>query len=167
MTHSYVTWLIHMWRASFICDMTHSYVTWLIHMWHDSFICDMTHTYVTWLIHMWHDSFICAMTHSYVPWLIHMLRVTFTHHMKSSMSHMQMCDMQSSTTRLFYMCETTQQGAMTHSYVTWLIHMSRITVTHDMKCSMSHMQICDMQFSTTRLFRTCHIHQSAMTHWHV
>ena len=59
MTHSYVTWLIHMY-------MTHSHVTWLIHMWHDSFTCDMTHSHVTWLIHMWHDSFTCDMTHSYV-----------------------------------------------------------------------------------------------------
>jgi len=51
MTHSYVTWFIHMWPHSFLCDMTHSYVTWFIHMWHDSFICDMTHSYATWPIH--------------------------------------------------------------------------------------------------------------------
>jgi len=46
------------------CDMTHSYVTWYIHLNDDSFVCDMTHSCVTWLIHTWHD-------HSYVTWLIH------------------------------------------------------------------------------------------------
>jgi len=53
----YVTWCIHTWQDSFICDVTQSYVTWLIHMWRDSFICDTTHSNVTWLIHEWYDPF--------------------------------------------------------------------------------------------------------------
>jgi len=73
MTHSYVTWLIYMWRDSFVCDMTHSYVTWPIDVWRDSFICDMTHSYMTSPLIWWvgpenttHDSESCHMCMSHV-----------------------------------------------------------------------------------------------------
>ena len=68
-----VTWLIHVWRASFIWAMTHSDKPWLIQMGHahvddivGHFIYYMTHSYVTWLIHMSHDSFIRHVPHSSV-----------------------------------------------------------------------------------------------------
>ena len=98
-THSYMTWLIHMWhgpsirRDTLIFYMIHSCVTWIIHTWHDAFIRDMTRSHLTWLIHIWHiwrdslirrDLLICDMTHmmhSYVTWLIHMWRFSFNRDM--------------------------------------------------------------------------------------
>jgi len=79
MCHSWVTvfrscmtWRIHMWRDSFICDIYDSFVCHIcdscIRSMYDSFVCDMcsinmwhflTHLYVICLIHTWHDSFIC------------------------------------------------------------------------------------------------------------
>jgi len=44
---AYMSWLMHMCHASFICSMTHSHVPWLIHMWYDTFIC-------VWLIYACH-----------------------------------------------------------------------------------------------------------------
>jgi len=94
MTHSCVTWLVHVWHDSIVCYMTHWFgtqflscgallllrVTWLIHVWHDSLMCDITHLCVTWLIdvvhdhchvvhcywRVWRDLFMCDMTHSCV-----------------------------------------------------------------------------------------------------
>jgi len=101
MTHSYVTWHIHVWYDSFTshhiwvmshineschmrigilqCVVTHTNMngsfTYLFVTTHrdmsHSNVTWSIHSYVTWLIHVWHDSFICDMTHSYMTWVIH------------------------------------------------------------------------------------------------
>ena len=73
-THSNVTWLLHMWNDYWINDTTHSESgMWFwrgsfhsfvcLHTWHVIFICDMAHSHVKWRIHMQHASYIRDQTH--------------------------------------------------------------------------------------------------------
>jgi len=142
-THSHVTWLIHMWHGSFTCDMAHSRVTWLIPVWHDSFPCDMTHSRVTWLILVWRDSFTCDVTHSRVTRLIHEWHDSFTSDMTHSHVRHERHDLlhMPCPTRcvkwLIHEWRDSCTYAVTQSRVTWLIR-----VWHDsFTCDRTHSQI--------------------------
>jgi len=142
--HSFIRdWRISVCHDSFIrdipCTRNTAYIqpkiwisrkrhgTRLVHTWHDWSTCAMTHLHVTWLIRlicMWHDPFRCAMTRSYVTCLIHTSQWKYTTIKSEDCEQIMVHD---AFIRDITQTHSNQSydlftWAMTHSYVTYLMH---------------------------------------------
>jgi len=165
---SHVTWIIHLW------DMTHSYVSWLIHMYHAT-----THSYVPWLIHMCamnhscvcHRSFkcvachifMCEMTHSYVIWLIYMCHEIFIR----AMTHWYVCHWSvKCVTWPIHICDKSPSYVRHDSFVRNMTHSLPWLGTYDsIICAMTHSYVC--HWSVMCVTSLTHICDTSHSHvWH-
>jgi len=126
-----------MWLDAFICDMTH-YVTWRIHMWHDTFICDMTHLYLILLIQMLQHINCNTLQHTNCNTLQHTATHQLQHTATDQLQHTATQILDSyirgpAHSHTFHdsheLIKTTKANVrdMTHSCVTWRIHMSQFS----------------------------------------
>jgi len=139
--------------------MTHSYVTWRIHMRHDAFIRDMTHSYVKWLVTTSHDKFICNMTQADI---IHhhfhqCLIIVCSESQRNYYCHV--CNTPHSLHRLCK-CVCLWNCIYTH------IHCRRLTSWHTNAHKRPHTNVITHTLSLYLSLTHIHIHVHTHTHTH-
>jgi len=135
-------WILHLRQDSFVCDMTRlficdsmqydwvvsdttcSFAIGLIYMWHDLLI----HMWqdVIWLLYVWYDRSMCDRIHLYMTWLHHPYEAG---HNLSYVYAIWLVNLRQDSfiydRRLALSFKWTGCN-MTHLYVTWFIHVTRL-----------------------------------------
>jgi len=123
---------------SFMCDVSHSRMTWLIHMWHEAFICDVTHICVTWRVHSWH-TYVTNHPHlTYVTYKCVVLHMNESRHIWMSHVPCEWVTSPMNESRHIWM----RMSHINASYYIWMSHVTYEWVTSPMNESrplwMSH-----------------------------